>query len=344
MSIEHGEAGDRFPFNLQPRPLLHPPTPQREAPLPPLALAEAALAVDESKAPQTKKAKRAAAKEARALQKASVKATRRASRNFRKRGKAEAKAEANAAKRAAAEAAAAGAGVYPLLAEEEEEGGGGGGGGGGGNVESDVERAKEPADAPATGPAVTETESSSHADQQQQQRYTVMKIHKIRGLMMRTLVLDGGGHFWTETGTKLKRVTNTWEMRHNFVSAKVCNRKDGVPCRMELVVKHGLRSLDPLRLNVGQHVKDVRRKRTASSSVAALSTPGGAGANAGAAATTADQQVLMEKKKKGKGKLGMKLMKLSNSVKETLLFELGDPEDCAALVAEMNRRAAIAKE
>ena len=57
-----------------------------------------------------------------------------------------------------------------------------------------------------------------------EERYRVQKVHKVRGKIPRTLVLDARGeHFWTEKIGKSGKgkVTNSWEFAHNFVSARV---------------------------------------------------------------------------------------------------------------------------
>jgi hypothetical protein len=204
-----------------------------------------------------------------------------------------------------------------------------------------------------------------------EERYSVQKIHKVRGKIPRTLVLDASGdHFWTEkTGKSGKgKVTNSWEFAHNFVSARVqsgdAEGERWNPCRMELIVAHGLRQLDPLRLNLGRKVKDVRRKRAVSARVEIVS----AGFEAVGDRRGAGGRRKMSKAKslflKGKStrevaaecdgsgakrspptsKLKAAHIKLSNGVREKIVFEMFTAAECTTAVAQLRARAVLARQ
>ena len=140
---------------------------------------------------------------------------------------------------------------------------------------------------------------------------------------------------------------------------------------MELVVAHGLRQLDPLRLNLGRKVKDVRRKRAVSARVERDSSGGfeAEGARRGAGGRrrkmSKAKSLLLKgkrdkstrevaaangeeeggaKKSPGTNKLKAAHIKLSNGVREKIVFELYTAAECTTAVAQLQARAALAKQ
>ena len=139
---------------------------------------------------------------------------------------------------------------------------------------------------------------------------------------------------------------------------------------MELVVAHGLRQLDPLRLNLGRKVKDVRRKRAVSARVERDSSGGfeaeGARRGAGGRRKMSKAKSLLlkgkrdkstrevaaadgeeeggAKKSPGTNKLKAAHIKLSNGVREKIVFELYTAAECTTAVAQLQARTALAKQ